>query len=74
MTMTPAQWLVLDNLRMKYPIDTNLPIGLAIEALQWCKEKGFADDLSGGRITRKGEIALHLSCVDGGVNNVVEQV
>lgn len=67
--MSPGEWIVLDNLRCGYPIDTNLPVGMALEAIQRCKDKEFVhlitDEKVGRyRLTHKGEIALRLSLIE----------
>lgn len=53
--MTPAQWLVLDNLAHNWPYTTNLDRQLAEDAYLWAVRNEYIKD---GQITLAGRGAL----------------
>ena len=56
--MTAAQWIVLDNVKNRWPYQTNLSHDVADEAYLWCVRNEYVKD---GIITPAGETALVIN-------------
>ena len=60
-TITPAQWLVLDNLKHGWAYTANLDKTLADDAYLWAVRNEYVKD---GKITDSGKIVLMKAHVE----------
>lgn len=60
-TITPAQWLVLDNLKSNWPYATNLDKQLADESYLWAVNNEYIKD---GKLTDSGRMMLKTAHIE----------
>lgn len=60
-TITPAQWLVLDNLKSNWPYTANLDKTLADAAYLWAVNNEYIKD---GKLTDLGSMVLKTAHIE----------